>query len=1481
MDKLVNKFTGGLISDLDATVIPDGDYLDLVNFVNVDNGNKGIGSIKPITGNEIVNIGKDANSTITGVSTCIGSTYTQEGLSVLFFFNDSGYHHIVVDSFIYIISSAFNFSRVSLITHAEVISNRFLVFTDSFHPNSSSAGNPIRWVDLERCSILSNNSNAGVAVTRVFSAFPNTDSFTVDGLQSIEVNVINRAGTLSTNVIALPSLTSRIAFLNWLKTELETLGHSVEMIGETFLSVKSSVVDSYIDVVPQGSGRSVFTTHPSFYPNVITDYHIDLYAYKPYCSPKIIAADKGIKEDNSFYQFRYRYIYTDGRKTAWSHISALSGTINSEFRTIFDESYRVRLDDEKLQDSSFRDMISKVELAVREGNDGLWKRFDTLTNENLGDGVEVDVIFDSTEIYPIVPSDDNTSDGSQTLKLFDHLPVRCSSLAIASDSDNSTRLFLAHNEENYELPQPSYELTARNTVLFDDELIRIVGEIQIQNLTGLSTKPDFDGWTGGFPVYIAGTTYHAVTKEDQGTGNHKFEMWVPKGQYILRVASWKCTYDNQNGSLYNLNNGLEWQKTSSPVLGVNSVGLDKEVILNTASTASGSDFDIGTIYVHNQNYSNEDITWGSGYVRDNFGNFETSEQRIEANGINGCQVTTNTTGSGLTDYKTDHNGYWFLCFEEAGGRFNFANLSVEVPFNQVTQDLIIGDFLGTEQETYDGVDILVDTAMGSVYSYDETGYVNFYSNNNAQVEQFRKTISGSVEKVGASEGVADVAVVAVAGQWVLSDSNGDYSLTQYIPFDSPQTTKRLDFSIYAFAKWQLNIASVITGNPQSGNLDWGTAQSSSTENNFVYTNVVYNSLKGLKAKGSYKIGILYSDKQGRMTPVIPISSVSMPWHSDVNGFSLFYAELKLKHQAPSWAKNWYLVRTKNNNQKLYSQLVLSDVKYVSISQTGNITDTRFEDAKHILVKLQSSLIQSSTSGLVLFGNDSERIGFSVSEGDKLIPLRRSSGSLYDYTNLKVSGQFIDEEDTGVWVVLENNGEIELDRGSVVEVYKPSIIENDIYYIDECYPVIEDNGIFYHGGDTNQSSLVDMTTNTKGADTYVRYKDYLSPVVTGGFPTENIHKTDKINSNWEDIGVGVAEDSDYKNEIRKYDIRFSGTFREGRVNNLSSFRGTDYQSTPIQNGSINGLKNIRENIIAIGSWDMITYYIGKDALLDFSGGTNIGRTDRVMNQSNGTVGSLGTQNPESLTVFDSKLFGYDALRKTFWKFDSNGLQSINGYYDNSIRSLIPSGSYVIGAYDRKRRVYKALLYATDGRPEDDLFYSVLNYSDLSNKWKFRETFDAHHLFFDYVNDEIFTVKLSDLYIHDQSTFLLYGQSYNSIIEFTTNSPMGAKIYKNISLDTPFAPILSEFSVKIDPMKPTLAQSELKLVHWNAIRTMMGANMLRDANDPRFNQNNTLAERVNSMLNGRPLRGENITNKITFTPEQGLELSRCEIQFINYK
>lgn len=154
----------------------------------------------------------------------------------------------------------------------------------------------------------------------------------------------------------------------------------------------------------------------------------------------------------NLWQFKYRFIYSDGRKSAFSPISRIIFPI--EFMDISGINYNVnQLDQTKNNKISLSvpiskiGSISKVEIACRENNLADFKIFKTLKTENYSDEYDLPLGFSGTKIISFYNDEPQKSIAiNESNTLFSFVPQKAKSLDIV----NNNRLVLANFEEGFD-----------------------------------------------------------------------------------------------------------------------------------------------------------------------------------------------------------------------------------------------------------------------------------------------------------------------------------------------------------------------------------------------------------------------------------------------------------------------------------------------------------------------------------------------------------------------------------------------------------------------------------------------------------------------------------------------------------------------------------------------------------------------------------------------------------------------------------------------------------------------------------------------------------------------------------------------------------------------------------------------------------------------------------------------------------------------
>lgn len=227
--------------------------------------------------------------------------------------------------------------------------------------------------------------------------------------------------------------------------------------------------------------------------------------------------------------------------------------------------------------------------------------------------------------------------------------------------------------------------------------------------TGMETTYDQRIPEGGFPVYLAGTKYFAISKQISvglatdsdgaldtstsekkdaigdylyGTSNNGGDLYsevtlmVPAGEYVARVASHWCSFGDklEKGFMYDLSAGTSYQKTSTNVWGtVGANGFPLTTWNKTKEikfTVTNSDInDAGTFVIldltppHDYDQDSAVCRWQpvSCYLYDDRGSTDVNSDSFIGVPVEKTVVSyeTGIAGDWSGSAFTDHNGYWF------------------------------------------------------------------------------------------------------------------------------------------------------------------------------------------------------------------------------------------------------------------------------------------------------------------------------------------------------------------------------------------------------------------------------------------------------------------------------------------------------------------------------------------------------------------------------------------------------------------------------------------------------------------------------------------------------------------------------------------------------------------------------------------------------------------------------------------------------
>lgn len=1029
----INTFTGFMDTDSDHKLIKTDNYRYAIGIRN------GFG----VVGGDAVN--DKGNSLVSyplnaGENCCIGTYEDKRCNTVIYFIYNSFGKHLILrftPSHIQLPTgygsikkiaegAVLNFQKKQLIHDVELV-NDLLYWVDGYTEKNYIDGNPPRKINIEK----SCDENKAMCY-HLFVGQPGQGQFADGDVFTITIRDENTSVVQTFTIGPFTGVQDDIpaAFAIIEDQMVNNLNVVVERCDGCKLKIQSLDAEYTIEIT--STLTDILLVPENHYTSPLREEHIDWIRWQPKAEPKV----KYIQDPTVVYnnvnkyqfQFRTRYYYDDGEKSAWSPISNVAYNHDGAGNIMdFLNAIEVDFTEKRLNDPGSLCIIKKVEIAFRIGNRGLFKTADILDICEIGIGRNT-YIFRHDKMYTVVESDDYVANESgQAFKLYDNVPRISGAMEVVADESGNNIAVLGANLENYDCVDcVDIDFDIINDEDIEDCLVTIRGTVYVHdrvtygtpvNDTTQSPEPSFpDMVLPGFVVYLANTSYYGISDNPLGGGGTgEFEIKnVPRANYIMRVASHKCRYDNSLGPLYNLNNGLVWQKTSAPV--INVAGSD--------ITDQGRRFE-RTILLKNFVGQIFNLNGQPGYgpvlienLRDEdegYGHYEIylvdpgEDVELEVDDVNnevkflnpdrikggvGVELQRHVhfvsefdggwsyvelwgeplpgfANPNLYSMTTDHNGYCFCTFQydvnndiDLQGNFgefdtsNTGSLSAWFYCNDNAGGIRrIRIFLvnGSLGSLWNGQDTF-SIANQSAPPYETPPYDLFaiiYKDGEFR-DNNRSRINGQIQDNAGNPLAGTQLFFTRTHRNDITTTSGNYSIMVHLPWSDPARDGDLLVNYISDICNDLNVPDFP--------LSLGMPTPYDTEN--PYDNGVLNigldvadliEKAYLKNGGVYRFGIVYSDRAGRMCTVCERDDVlRIPFFTEQGYYGRNQIEFTINHRPPEWAVCYRLVRTKNTIYNRYVVWAVSLVRNVVItSVTDTPVETTFEngDATHILLRV--------------------------------------------------------------------------------------------------------------------------------------------------------------------------------------------------------------------------------------------------------------------------------------------------------------------------------------------------------------------------------------------------------------------------------------------------------------------------------------------------------------------------------------------------
>jgi len=636
-----NLFTGSLDLDNEARSVKDNDYIDALNIRNSISRDGKDKQVTKMRGNELVPF-VQPQTPIPSSNKCIGSFENLANrLNYSFIYNSQGAMQIRENNIdngtvTSVVDYNFGWQDDKFISNVDLVDNKLLLWTDT----------KPRRINIEK-SREDKNFKGNIYFA---SADPN---FATQG-SNIIISVLDKNG----NIVSDPNTGLAIASytVQTDRTRRELAKDITDFInGIPALSefCTATTCKEYVEIefTRQGYfrlGVGVFSSLlkaiyvPQNYYFSINETIIDAGKYPLNCPPRlqIKQDDKRAGFNNierTTWQFATQVIYDDFDESTLSPYSDIA-FINCEQRGNYIE---VDFTDTRLNDPVDLSIISKIRVLARPSNQGKFREIAVIEQQDLwlnSGAIGINTIrFYNDGQYTII------DDATATLP-YSALPIEIVGDKYDMGEENfDNRVGYSKFIENYEAPCITAELTPtfientdKNFTIGGNILIYNPNQFNLNNGLGApgyigaihqpeeNKPPVFGGansmavntdtgsiggqylMSGGFPVYLAGTDYLAISEQNrlptgQYGSNNVFDTTtqagrdslrqiyveynstsgasgfplstfqlknVQAGRYVLCVASHLCSFGGIDyGSNYDLNSSA-YQKTSTFFRGV-------------------------------------------------------------------------------------------------------------------------------------------------------------------------------------------------------------------------------------------------------------------------------------------------------------------------------------------------------------------------------------------------------------------------------------------------------------------------------------------------------------------------------------------------------------------------------------------------------------------------------------------------------------------------------------------------------------------------------------------------------------------------------------------------------------------------------------------------------------------------------------------------------------------------------------------------
>lgn len=599
--------------------------------------------------------------------------------------------------------------------------------------------------------------------------------------------------------------------------------------------------------------------------------------------------------------------------------------------------------------------------------------------------------------------------------------------------------------------------------------------------------------------------------------------------------------------------------------------------------------------------------------------------------------------------------------------------------------------------------------------------------------------------------------------------------------------------------------------------------SNRTTNVVNITGFTTQTVNVFKSSAQYQLGVVFYDKALRKCGVVTKDGAiaSLPpraydFSGGITSIDWALSNTDALTEIPDWAYYYSIVMTKNLRTRFFVQGFADVVRYATKDIDGNYvyTSTTFGPAVAGISIDASALLQNN-------------LGYVFTEGDVCI--------LIDSANVQYQLPIIAQEGKYVIVGSKDIGSL-ASKTFMYELYTP-------YKTSSQEPFYEMGQVFAITGAGTSARAYSQIFGSFSPDAFSITRSYSSTT----YYAEAMCPNDKFWQRWDtDHGrINIITSAEQKRKPTS--ISFSNTIIIGtQTNGLSEFDALNQTALPIELGAVRSLVNVSrigDNegsvMVAIGKGGCRTasIYVGITQVQNADSTNYFIKAEGVIGQVNMLKGDYGTNNPESVIVYNGNAYWFDSTKGRFIEYSVNGLDDISEGDNGTFKFARPSallGSKLLSTLAATIESYgsRPFIFGGVDTEHKELYWSIPKLdtvvpkgqlSDYATKPDYVDSADYPYDIADYkaktlvfclksakwqgafswtpegfvnVGNKVFSFKNGQLFQHGASGYNnFYGVQYRSKIMFVCNAGNTVKEFKSIALECGAAPewvhIRSEF------------------------------------------------------------------------------------------